>query len=243
MAMIYETLRLLHFGAGAVALVLFWVPALTRKGGRLHRRAGRVYLWAMGTVVATAVPLSAAFLWRGDWFAGTFLGYLGVITFTALWSGRQVLNHKADAAAFRTPFHAAVGVMNALTAVAVLTLAWTVAPPGFARTLFTIFPTIGLAAAWSTWQFFRHPPEDRRWWWYEHFGGMIGSGIAAHTAFGAFGMRRLFPEWQLGPWGLIPWLAPAVVGTIAVAMLNRHYRRKFSSPAGRPSEGRALARP
>lgn len=71
-------------GAGVTALVLFWVPALTRKGGRLHRRAGRIYLWAMGIVVATAMPLSIAFFRRGDWLAGTFLGYLGVITFTAL---------------------------------------------------------------------------------------------------------------------------------------------------------------
>ena len=76
-------------------------------------------------------------------------------------------------------------------------------------TLFTLFPIVGFAAAWSTWQFFRHPPADRRWWWYEHFGGMIASGIAAHTAFGAFGIRRLFPELQLGPWGLMPWIAPS----------------------------------
>jgi hypothetical protein len=228
MGALYEVVRWVHFVAGAVALVLFWVPALTRKGGLVHRRAGRVYVWAMGIVVATALPLSAAFFWRGDWFVGTFLGYLGVITFSALWSGRQVLAYKSGAAAFRTPFHAGVGILNAMSATAVLVLAWTVAPPGFARTLFTIFPVIGLAAAWSTWQFFRHPPADRRWWWYEHFGGMIGSGIAAHTAFGAFGMRQLFPELQLGPWSLVPWIAPAVVGSIAVSLLNRHYRRKFA---------------
>lgn len=231
MNVIYEAVRLLHFAAGALALVLFWVPAFTRKGGRTHRRAGRIYVWAMSIVVATAMPLSASFFFRGDWVIGTFLGYLGVITFTALWAGRAALNYKADAAAFRTPFHAAVGVMNAVAALIVLALAWTVAPPGFARTLLTIFPLIGLSAAWSTRRFFQRPPTDRRWWWYEHLGGMIGTGIAAHTAFGAFGMRQLFPELQLGPWALVPWIAPSLIGTIATQLLTRHYQRKFAAPA------------
>ena len=235
MSELYQAVRIVHFLAGAVALVLFWVPALTRKGGVVHRRAGRVYVWAMGVVVTTALPLSLAYFWRGDWFVGTFLGYLAVITFAALWSGRQVLKYKRDPVLFRTPFHAALGVLNGVVALVVLMLAWTVAPPGFARTLFTIFPIIGFSAAWETWQFFREAPSDRRWWWYVHFGGMIGSGIAAHTAFGAFGMRQLFPQLELGPWALVPWVAPSVLGTLAVALLTRHYRRKFAAPPLAPS--------
>lgn len=233
MGWLYDAVRYLHLVAGACALVLFWIPALTRKGGVTHRRAGRIYVWAMSVVVATAVPLSIAFFIRGDWQVGTFLSYLGVITFSALWSGRRVLDVKASAAAFRTPFLAAVGVLNFVSALAVLALAWTLASESFTRILFTAFSIVGLSAAWDTLKFFRQPPTDRRWWWYEHFGGMIGSGIAAHTAFGAFGMRRLFPELELGPWGLLPWIAPSVVGTIAIVWLTRHYRRKF---AGSQSE-------
>jgi hypothetical protein len=231
MTLLYDGIRLLHVLAGVLALALFWVPALTRKGGRTHRAAGRVYVRAMSVVVATGVPLSLAFALRGEWVVGTFLGYLSVITFTALWSGRRVLDYKPDAAAFRTRGHAALGVLNVLAAVAVLALAWTAAPAGFIRVLFTAFSIIGFAAAWETVRFFRRPPIDRRWWWYEHFGGMIGSGIAAHTAFGVFGVRQLFPELQLGPWGLVPWLAPSIVGTIAIVLLNRHYRRRFSADA------------
>lgn len=230
MSFLYDALRMTHIVAGAVALVLFWVPALTRKGGRVHRRAGRVYLWAMGIVVATALPLSVVFVARGQWVTGTFLGYLGVITFSALWSGRQVLNFKAGAAAFRTPAHAAVGVANAIAAIAILTLAWTATPAGFVRILFTAFSIIGFSIAWGTFRFFRRPPTDRRWWWYEHLGGMIGSGIAAHTAFGAFGARRVFPELQLGAWSLVPWIAPSIVGALAIVLLTRYYRRRFAAP-------------
>lgn len=227
MPYLYDAVRMTHVLAGVLALVLFWVPALTRKGGRVHRRAGRTYVWAMGVVVATAVPLSIAFVIRGDWVVGTFLGYLAVITFSALWGGRRALDYKTDAATFRTPFHAAVGVANFVAAVAILVLAW-VAADGFVRVLFTIFSVIGFSAAWETRQFFRRPPDDRRWWWYQHMGGMIGSGIAAHTAFGVFGMSRLFPELQFGTWGFLPWVAPSVIGTIATVALTRHYRRRFA---------------
>ena len=228
MGALYDVVRLVHFAAGAAALILFWIPVATRKGSLAHRRAGRLYVWAMGTVITTAIPMSIAFYWRGDWVVATFLTYLAVITYTALWSGRQVLKVKTRPEALRTRFHAAIGVLNGVAAFTVLTLAWTVAPPGFARTLFTVFPIIGFSAAYETWQFFRHTPVDRRWWWYEHLGGMIGSGIAAHTAFGAFGMRQLFPALELGPWALLPWIAPSVVGVTAIALMTRHYRRKFA---------------
>jgi uncharacterized membrane protein len=224
---LYEATRYSHVVAGVAALVLFWVPALSRKGGVVHRRAGRLYVWFMSIVVATAVPLSVVFFVRGNWEVGTFLGYLSVITFSALWGGRRVLDVKASPEAFRTPFHAGVGILNLVSSLAVLAIAWTVAPAGFMRILFTVFSIIGLSAAMETLQFFRRPPTDRRWWWYQHMGGMIGSGIAAHTAFGVFGMRRLFPELELGSWGLLPWVAPSVVGTIATVMLTRHYRRRF----------------
>jgi len=227
---LYDVMRATHLVSGILALALFWVPALTRKGSRVHRRAGRIYVWAMGVVVATAVPMSIAFVVRGDWVVGTFLGYLAVITFSALWGGRRALYYKAGAASFRTPFHAGVGVANFVAAVAILVLAWAAAD-GFVRVLFTIFSVIGFSAAWETLQFFRHPPDDRRWWWYQHMGGMIGSGIAAHTAFGVFGMSRLFPELQFGTWGFLPWVAPSVIGTVAIVALTRHYRRRFEVSA------------
>ena len=41
MSWAYDAVRISHLVAGAIALILFWVPALTRKGGVVHRRAGR----------------------------------------------------------------------------------------------------------------------------------------------------------------------------------------------------------
>jgi hypothetical protein len=44
---------------------------------------------------------------------------------------------------------------------------------------------------------------------------MIGSGIAAPTAFGAFGVRQIFPDLLSGPLGLVPWISPSVLGLSA----------------------------
>jgi len=224
-----EALRWVHMVGGIAALILFWIPALTTKGGPVHRQAGRAYLWAMWTVVATGIPLAGLFFQRGQWFFAAFLGYLAVITGAALWSGIEVFKHKRSAAGFRTPQHAALGWLNAAAAVAILAMGWFGPVPDEVRLLFIAFSAIGFSGAWSTWRFFRSPPTDPRYWWYFHLGNLIGTGIAAHTAFAAFGARHLFPELDLGSWGLVPWLAPTVIGLAATAWANAHYQRRFGA--------------
>lgn len=224
MTTLYELTRWSHILAGLAALLLFWVPALTRKGGRVHRRAGALYVWAMGIVVLSAVPLSARFLWQGKWLAGVFLAYLAVITFTALWSGRTVLWHKHSPDRFYGPVVKALGVLNLVSALAVLvvglrTQVW----------LFVFFAPIGLIAAADAWQKTRAPVTDPHYWWYEHIGGMIGTGIAAHVAFLNFGARWLIPGYSLDGWlGMLAWLVPVVAGVVAAEWTTRHYRRRFT---------------
>ncbi len=226
-----EVLRWGHMVGGVSALLLFWIPALSAKGGKLHRTAGKAYLWAMWAVVCTGTVLAGMFFMRGQWFFGAFLSYLAVITGSGLWSGIMVFRHKASAVSFRTPGHAAIGVLNGVAAVAILALGVFGPNEQGSRALFIGFSVIGFLGAHGTWTFFRNPPDDRRYWWYFHLGNMIGTGIAAHTAFAVFGVRRLFPELELGSWGLVPWLAPTVVGLAAMAWANAHYRRRFGAPA------------
>lgn len=52
-------LRLTHVVIGCVGLVMFWIPMFARKGGRLHKRAGRLFamcaLYAGGTGLVMSV--------------------------------------------------------------------------------------------------------------------------------------------------------------------------------------------
>lgn len=219
--MLYEFFRHSHAWLGIAALLLFWVPALTRKGGQVHRAAGKTYVYFMLWVTVTGVIFAIRFLWTGNFVSGTFLGYLGVITFTAVWTGWRVLGTKASPAQYADTVYAILAWLNIASGAAVLALGlW------YQVWLFVLFSPIGLLAGWNALKFIKTPPTDRWYWVYEHFGGMIGSGIAAHVAFLAFGSRQLFPDWPLNGLGVLPWITPVIVGTIAITWLNYHYRRK-----------------
>jgi len=86
-----------------------------------------------------------------------------------------------------------------------------------------VFGTIGtILGARRIYQFL-HPPQDRMFWWYEHFQGMMGSYIAAWTAFSAVTLSRYFGN---GNWFV--WLWPTMVGVPAVALTRSYYEKKFA---------------
>jgi uncharacterized membrane protein len=216
-------LRFAHIAGGFVALISFWIPALTRKGSPIHRKAGRIYVRGMGVVVVTSLPLSALSFLEGDWVAGTFLCYLFIITMTALYTGVRATRSKARPQQLITPLFVALGWSTLIGGIVVLIL-------GLATKTWLLvgFSAIGLTAGPAQLSFIRKPPSDPRYWWFEHFGGMIGSGIAAHVAFLSFGARRLIPGFDLGSWGMLAWFVPVIVGVVAINRLNAHYRAKFA---------------
>jgi hypothetical protein len=224
MQMLLDALLFAHVAGGAVGLIAFWVPALTRKGSPLHRKAGRVYVRGMSVVLATSLPLSLASFVRGNWVGGTFLLYLFIITGFALYTGLQALKSKAGPSHYITPAYRVmawalvVGGATVLT-VGVVTQTWLLAG----------FSFIGLSAGPNAIATIRRPPTDPKFWWYRHFGGMIGTGIAAHVAFLNFGAQRLIPGFSLGDWGMLAWFAPVVIGLVATNRLEAYYRAKFSS--------------
>jgi hypothetical protein len=174
--------------------------------------------------MGTALPLSVLSFVEGDWVAGTFFLYLFIITATAMYTGLRALKAKSGPAQLITPIYVALGWTTLIGGIVVLTL-------GLATKtwLFVGFSTIGLTAGPAQIAFVRKPPTDPRYWWYEHFGGMIGSGIAAHVAFLAFGAGRLIPGYDLGSWGMLAWFLPVIAGVIAIQRLQAHYRAKFAT--------------
>lgn len=229
--LLLEALLFAHVAGGALALVTFWVPAFTRKGSPVHRRAGRIYVRGMRVVLVTSLPLSLVSFVRGHWLAGTFLLYLFVITGTALYTGLRALKSKAGPQAYITPTYVALAWATllggaAVLVIGVLTQTWLLAG----------FSLIGLTAGPQALAFMRNPPDDARFWWYEHFGGMIGTGIAAHVAFLNFGAQRLIPGFNLGDWGMLSWFTPVVIGVVATNRIEAHYRAKFGARGAAPGQ-------
>src|ERR1700751_5742668 len=55
-----RVLLTLHISCGVVAFVCAPVALSTAKGGKVHRRFGKIYFWAMAGVAVTALILSFA---------------------------------------------------------------------------------------------------------------------------------------------------------------------------------------
>lgn len=77
----------IHIAAGTMSFLLAPVALATAKGGRQHKRWGMVYLWSMGAVAATAVPMAFFFPVR-------FLALVAVFSFYMAFAGYRVLRLK-----------------------------------------------------------------------------------------------------------------------------------------------------
>ena len=80
-------LLVVHIACGFGSFLLAPVALATAKGGKQHKRWGMVYLWAMGGVAATALPMA---LYRPV----LFLAMVAVFSFYAAFSGYRVLKLK-----------------------------------------------------------------------------------------------------------------------------------------------------
>ena len=76
-----------HVAAGASSFLLAPVALATAKGGKQHKRWGMVYLWSMGVVAATALPMA---LYRPV----LFLALVAVFSFYLAFSGFRVTRLK-----------------------------------------------------------------------------------------------------------------------------------------------------
>jgi len=75
----------IHISAGFTSIVLFWLPMLSKKGGKLHVKSGKIYVYAMWVVVITAAMLSVKNVVIGAYGPAIFLGFLSLITSGPLW--------------------------------------------------------------------------------------------------------------------------------------------------------------
>ena len=222
---VYQVLLVLHAVAGIAGLAAFWIPALARKGSGVHRAAGKVFLVAMVVVTVTGIPLALYLLARGQWVFAVFLLYVAVLLGTSVGSAWAAVRLKRQPERYYGAGYLATAWLLLLSGATVSVLGYV-----FGVTLLMIFGVIGPFAAFDMFKRKRRTDRPANWWLMEHFGGMIGGGIATHVAFGAFGLRRLWPAYaSVEGWvGMLPWVLPVIAGIIATILLERHYSRPLT---------------
>ena len=55
MILLHTVFLYLHIALGALALVVYWLPITTKKGGSLHIQAGKLFYYLMLFVAAAVI--------------------------------------------------------------------------------------------------------------------------------------------------------------------------------------------
>lgn len=179
----------------------------------MHRLWGKIYFWAMAFVAASAVVLALA-------RPTLFLALVGIFSFYLAFLGYRIPGMKKTGAAAMDWGVAIFTLLACSILVAVALLAPSMIQgqtvPG------VVFGVVGILAALRSIATFRHRPADKMYWWYQHMGGMLGSYIAAWSAFSVNILSRYAgPHWWV-------WLWPTILGTPAILIWIGYYRRRFN---------------
>ena len=236
---LFETLVIMHMVTGSVGLVSLWVPLLTKKGNKLHKQSGRVFVYAMLATGSIAIGISSCTLTaplethphlvqHSDFgtpdsvrtIFGWMMLYLAFLTINLAWYGWRCVQTKTDRAANRR-------WENILSQVILLILSVNCLYHGLIakQALVAGISFVGLATVATNVWFLYKPKAKPIDWLLEHIKGLVGAGISVYTAFLAFGAVRLLPEAALTPF---LWSIPLITGLAIIIYQQTQVKRKVA---------------
>ncbi|MEL6253409.1 MAG: hypothetical protein AAFR87_15465 [Bacteroidota bacterium] len=229
-----------HVIVGFISLILFWLPVFTRKGGKLHRKIGNLYVYCMWFVVITAAILSVKNVIIQEYNAAIFLGFLTFITGNPLWYGVAILKNKKEPSLRFKQIHYSINIAIILFSITMITYALFNLSSG-ASILMMFFGMLGIASIPQLIRDYKSQMEGKSWF-KEHYVGMVTTGTAAYTAFLAFGGRQYLDGILTGYWQILPWILPTILTFVGLAFARRYYEKKgILKPSKKKQERMARA--
>ena len=244
MPWLFELVLAVHVGAGIVALTSFWGAIVTAKGGRAHRRWGRIFAsaiyaaglmaLAMGTLslvwpLAMHTELTDATLYRGMF--GTMMVYLGLLVLSMTRYGLvMVANRRNHAANRHWSMLALQGTTLAAATVCLGHGVYLLNRNGLIMetALMIMVALIGFGTTLTYFRYIFAAPASAQAYIPEHLKAMVATGIAAYTAFLSVGLIEMFPEHAFNP---AIWAVPTVIGVGIIAWYLRGFpQRRTSAP-------------
>ena len=213
----FRVLLAIHIAAGMGSFLIAPIALVSAKGGKTHKRWGMVYLWCMGLVAATALPMAI-------WFPVLFLALVAIFSFYAAFAGYRILRLKdLPRGGSAKPIDWIAGVFTFCTSALLAWLGWFHAEKiQVIPIVGVVFGVIGMRLSGVQMLSFVRKPKEKMFWWYGHLGLFIGSYIAAWSGFSAVALSRVFGnEWYV-------WLWPSIVGVPAIVLTTAYYKRKFA---------------
>jgi hypothetical protein len=236
MHFVYDIVRVLHLLGGAAGLLLVPVPILTKKGGALHKRAGKLFVIAMTIASWSGLAMALSWLFAPTEFrpagsegdvasvraSGLFLGTIALITLSGIHQLLRAPARKRESMPAPTLADRALPLATAIAGVATAATGLV-----FAKGLLIAFGVLAIFAGISDLRFSLRKLPSRMAWWYQHMSGAMVTVIATLTAFLVFGGRRFFADLVPDGLGWILWIAPALVIVPATELWIRRYKRRF----------------
>lgn len=206
MSQVVATSIVLHAIAGSLVLLAAVVALFSAKGGRIHRRAGRVFAVSMLVAVALAAVAIVA-------KANVLLATLGPFSAWMAAAGWRAGQNRPAASVDR-----ALSIAGLVSVVGMLALGiWGLIHQAGLWPVPLVLGCFGALLVRSEWRRVRGP-ADRKARIRAHIGLMLGATIAATTAFAAVNLP------QLGVPPLLIWLGPTAVGVPLMRLYSRAYR-------------------
>jgi len=229
MEALHDFLLWIHIPAGTLSLILFWIPVLVKKGGKIHRKAGRIYYWCMWIVQVTALLLCFTNLMMGNIISASFLGFLAILTGYPLWYSYEILQQKKVWTDTYFKARKMFAWVLFLASMGMVVGAVLLKFQG-AGILMIFFGLLGIPAIKDA-LMKKEAAMKKENRIAMHIQGTIISGIAAYTAFLSFGGRTLFGDLLPGMLQVIPWIAPTIIGVIFIRVMKRKYKVKKPATA------------
>lgn len=228
MQLSFDIMRWLHIASGFLALCVFWIPIVTKKGGRTHHRFGWLYVIAMGIVSVTAFFMG---IYRIAWDAGPdpdaipyswFLLFVAVLSSATAWYGIRVLSQKKRHLVHRKWSDLLFPFILLGSGIGVSLYGWVI---DFG--LLHYFPWLGIFLGGTQLLYWLRVPVKKSHWVVEHIVGMMSCCISTLTAFLVFGIPRLL---QVEAASLWVWLLPTVLLLPLIFWFTSPYKEKLDKP-------------
>ncbi|MET0342226.1 MAG: hypothetical protein ABW252_14575 [Polyangiales bacterium] len=249
MQTLYTVVLVAHVLASTVGLLSLLPPLVATKGGRVHARAGRIFVRSMMVSALTGAALAVSWMVAPALFrsheapanarvGGAFLLLIGTLTGNAVLTAMRALDRKRAPAPQANP-----RTLGSVVALALVALGSLVAGIAHGHVLSLLFGALSLFVAAGDLAFACRPLSHPRAYLYQHIRSMGTASISAVTAFAVIGGRRLLGDQVLGDQAWVLWVLPGLLLGPLFARWVRVYKRKFEGAPTRALAASKQARP
>jgi uncharacterized membrane protein len=211
MELISKVSLIIHIIAGFTALATGAVAIFTKKGGKAHTSAGKIYYWAMTLVAITALILS---LYKNIIFLLLIAIFSYYLTFTGYRSLKIKLLKEGESVKILDWSMLGISSLTGLVMIGISVLQMVNLPQ-----VIGLFGAIMVIFSINDYLYFSKKRAEKQKWLFRHIGRMCGAYIATFTAF-------LVVNVESNP-DFLAWILPTIIGTPLIAYYIRTYKKKF----------------